>query len=98
MWWETGNELIFYIPNLFLSSPALFAWENNDSLSVFSSLSKNWHLVNGTIYMQNVKHMHKCLQDCGLLLLLKYHCFPVSDELVILKLVINKIKSLRAGN
>lgn len=97
MWWETGNELIFYIPSLFISSPALLAWEYNDSLSAFSSLSKNWDLINGTIYMQNVKHMHKCLQDRGLLLL-KYHCFLVSDELVILKLVINKIKSLWAGN
>lgn len=46
MWWEMGNELIFYIPNLFLSFAALFAWENNDSLSVFSSLSKNCDLVN----------------------------------------------------
>lgn len=94
MLWAKGNELIFYIPNLILSSAALFAWENNDCLSAFSSLSKNGDLVNGTIYMQNVKHMHKCLPDCGLSL----RCFPVADELVILKLVINKIKSLREGN
>lgn len=98
MWWATGNELIFYIPNLFLSSPALFARENNDCLSAFSSLSKYRDLVNGTIYMQNVKHMHKCLQDCGLSLSLKQRCFPVADELVILKRIINKMKSLRAGN
>lgn len=45
-----------------------------------------------------MKHMHKCLQDCGLLLLLKYHYFPVSEELVILKLVINKIESYRECN
>lgn len=98
MLWATGNELIFYIPNLFFSSPALFAWENNDCLSAFTSLSKNRDVVNGTIYMQNVKHMHKCLQDCGFSLSLKQCCFPVADELVILKLVINKIKSLQAGN
>lgn len=94
MLWAKGNELIFYIPNLILSSATLFAWENNDCLSAFSSLSKNGDLVNGTIYMQNVKHMHKCLPDCGL----SFRCFPVADELVILKLVINKIKSLREGN